>query len=63
MQMQAQVQPFSNQAAPVPAINMEELGCTVFNMMKMGGAAQEQYIQTRGKTCTVGFADPPEQDF
>jgi hypothetical protein len=63
MQVQAQVQPFSNQAVPAPAINMEELGRTVFNMMKMGGAAQEQYIQTRSKTRTVGFADPPEQDF
>jgi hypothetical protein len=63
MQMQAQVQPFSNQAAPAPAFNMEELGRTVFNMMKMGGAAQDQYVQTRSKTRTVGFAEPPEQDF
>ncbi|KAJ7346439.1 hypothetical protein DFH08DRAFT_961858 [Mycena albidolilacea] len=63
MQMQAQVQPFLNQAAPTPALNMEELGRTVFNMMKIGGAAQEQYAQTRSKARTVGFADPPEQDF
>ncbi|KAJ7442988.1 hypothetical protein FB451DRAFT_1413909 [Mycena latifolia] len=63
MQMQAQVQPFSNQAAPVPTVNMEELGRTVFNMMKMGGAAQDQYVQTRSKARTVGFTDPPEQDF
>jgi hypothetical protein len=42
---------------------MEELGRTVFNMIKLGGAAQDQYIQTRSKSRTVGFADPPEQDF
>jgi hypothetical protein len=63
MQMQAQVQPYSNQAAPTPTVNMEELGRTVFNMIKLGGAAQDQYIQTRSKSRTVGFADPPEQDF
>jgi hypothetical protein len=63
MQMQAQVQPFLNQAAPGPSINMEELGRTFLNMMKTGGAQQEQYIQTRSKTRAVGFADPPEQDF
>jgi hypothetical protein len=63
MQMQAQVQPYSNQAAPMPTVNMEELGRTVFNMIKLGGAAQDQYIQTRSKSRTVGFADPPEQDF
>ncbi|KAJ7321547.1 hypothetical protein DFH08DRAFT_969918 [Mycena albidolilacea] len=62
MQMQAQEYPFS-QTAPLPAVNMEELGRTVFNMMKMGGAAQEQYVQTRSKTRNVGFAEPPEQDF
>ncbi|KAJ7888227.1 hypothetical protein B0H13DRAFT_1888539 [Mycena leptocephala] len=45
--MQAQVQPYSNQAAPTPTVNMEELGRTVFNMIKLGGAAQDQYIQTR----------------
>jgi hypothetical protein len=60
--MQAQEYPFS-QMAPLPAVNMEELGRTVFNMMKMGGAAQEQYVQTRSKTRNVGFAEPPEQDF
>ncbi|KAJ7933388.1 hypothetical protein B0H13DRAFT_2306784 [Mycena leptocephala] len=63
MQMQAQVQPYSNQAAPMPTVNMEELGRTIFNMIKLGGAAQDQYIQTRSKSRTVGFADPPEQDF
>jgi hypothetical protein len=42
---------------------MEELGRTVFNMMKIGGAPQEQYAQMRSKACTVGFADMPEQDF
>ncbi|KAJ7814558.1 hypothetical protein B0H13DRAFT_1924767 [Mycena leptocephala] len=49
MQMQAQVQPFSNQAAPAPAFNMEELGRTVFNMMKMGGAAQDQIFRAPRK--------------
>jgi hypothetical protein len=34
MQLQAQVNPYTNQAAPVPPVNMEELGCTVFNMMR-----------------------------
>ncbi|KAJ7848045.1 hypothetical protein B0H14DRAFT_3453409 [Mycena olivaceomarginata] len=63
MQMQAQARPFPNQATPTTAVNMEELGRTFFNMMKMGGAAQDQYIQTRSKMRNVDFADPPEQDF
>jgi hypothetical protein len=63
MQLQTQTQPYSNHAASAPAINMEELGRTFFNMMKLGGGQQEQYVQTRSKTRAVSFADPPEQDF
>ncbi|KAJ7134182.1 hypothetical protein C8R44DRAFT_729671 [Mycena epipterygia] len=63
MQMQAQVQPFANQAELTPTVNMEELGRTIFNIMKMGGTAQDQYAQTWSKTRAIGFADPPEQDF
>jgi hypothetical protein len=63
VQTQVQAQAFSNQAVPVPTMDMGEFGRTVFNMMRMGGQAQDQYIQTRSKSRTVAFADPPEQDF
>ncbi|KAJ7796663.1 hypothetical protein B0H14DRAFT_3494558 [Mycena olivaceomarginata] len=52
-----------NRAAPTPTMNMEELGRTFFNMMKMGNQAQEQYVQTRSKSKNVAFSEPPEQDF
>ncbi|KAJ7334588.1 hypothetical protein DFH08DRAFT_813664 [Mycena albidolilacea] len=60
MQLQAQVNPYTNQAAPVPPVNMEELGRTVFNMMRASNYMQDQYIQTRGKVRNVAFAEPPE---
>ncbi|KAJ7894309.1 hypothetical protein B0H14DRAFT_2559433 [Mycena olivaceomarginata] len=63
MQLQAQVNPYTNQAAPVPPVNMEELGRTVFNMMRASNYMQDQYIQTRSKARNVAFAEPPEQDF
>ncbi|KAJ7449203.1 hypothetical protein FB451DRAFT_1531492 [Mycena latifolia] len=58
-----QIQPYANQAVPTPVINMEELGRTVFNAMRMGNPAQDQYVQTRSGARTVAFANPPEQDF
>ncbi|KAJ7821886.1 hypothetical protein B0H14DRAFT_3471182 [Mycena olivaceomarginata] len=63
MQLQAQVNPYTNQAAPVPPVNMEELGCSVFNMMRASNSMQDQYVQTRSKGRNVAFAEPPEQDF
>jgi hypothetical protein len=63
MQASVQMQPFSNQAALAPVVNMEEFGRTVFNMIKMGSPAQGQYVQTRSKTRNVAFTDPPESDF
>ncbi|KAJ7875545.1 hypothetical protein B0H14DRAFT_3437099 [Mycena olivaceomarginata] len=63
MQLQAQVNPYTNQAAPVPPVNMEELGRTVFNMMRASNSMQDQYVQTRSKGRNVAFAEPPEQDF
>ncbi|KAJ7346070.1 hypothetical protein DFH08DRAFT_961548 [Mycena albidolilacea] len=63
MQLQAQVNPYTNQAAPVLPVNMEELGRTVFNMMRASNSMQDQYIQTRSKGRNVAFAEPPEQDF
>ncbi|KAJ7867099.1 hypothetical protein B0H14DRAFT_3442017 [Mycena olivaceomarginata] len=63
MQLQAQVNPYTNQAAPVPPVNMEELGRTVFNMMRVSNSMQDQYVQTRSKGRNVAFAEPPEQDF
>ncbi|KAJ7863281.1 hypothetical protein B0H14DRAFT_2574926 [Mycena olivaceomarginata] len=63
MQLQAQVNPYTNQAAPVPPVNMEELGRTVFNMMRASNYMQDQYIQTRSKARNVAFAEPPKQDF
>ncbi|KAJ7017453.1 hypothetical protein C8F04DRAFT_1279443 [Mycena alexandri] len=55
--------PAQSQAVPAPTINMEEFGRTVFNAMRMGNSAQDQYIQTRSGVRTVPFAGPPEQDF
>ncbi|KAJ7724289.1 hypothetical protein B0H14DRAFT_3519661 [Mycena olivaceomarginata] len=63
MQLQAQVNPYTNQAAQVPPVNMEELGRTVFNMMRASNSMQDQYVQTRSKGRNVAFAEPPEQDF
>ncbi|KAJ7447838.1 hypothetical protein FB451DRAFT_1411702 [Mycena latifolia] len=57
-----QSQSYANHAAPVPMVNMEELGRTVFNAMRMGNPT-EQYLQTRSGARTVSFASPPEQDF
>ncbi|KAJ7141577.1 hypothetical protein C8R46DRAFT_1046806 [Mycena filopes] len=53
----------SSQAVPASAINMEEFGRTVFNAMRMGNPAQDQYIQTRSGARTMAVANPPEQDF
>ncbi|KAJ7436540.1 hypothetical protein FB451DRAFT_1417396 [Mycena latifolia] len=59
-----QAQTYASNVAPALTVNMEELGHTVFNAMRMGqtGPAQEQYVQTRSG-CGVAFANPPEQDF
>ncbi|KAJ7025501.1 hypothetical protein C8F04DRAFT_1269121 [Mycena alexandri] len=54
-----QAQPYSNHAVPSPTVNMEELGRTVFNAMRMGNNGQDQYVQTRGGA----RSDPPERDF
>ncbi|KAJ7307925.1 hypothetical protein DFH08DRAFT_975311 [Mycena albidolilacea] len=58
-----QNQPYGRQSTPTPAVNMEELGRTFFNMMRMGNSAQDQYIQTWSKARNVSFAEPPGQDF
>ncbi|KAJ7734118.1 hypothetical protein B0H16DRAFT_1731952 [Mycena metata] len=63
VQPSAAAQPFANQATPVATVNMEELGRTVFNAMRMGSPPQDQYVQTRSGARTVAFANPPEQDF
>ncbi|KAJ7701341.1 hypothetical protein B0H16DRAFT_1483509 [Mycena metata] len=63
VQPSAAAQSFANQATPVATVNMEELGRTVFNAMRMGNPPQDQYVQTRSGARTVAFANPPEQDF